>query len=153
VHRQLTRLAESGLVEVHRVGNQKFYQANPDSPVFPELRGLVQKTVGLVGPLTAALSPFAERILAAFVYGSVARGNDTAKSDVDLMVIADDLTYPDLYGSLLEAEAALQRSVHLSLSTGEEWKRKLATGNPFVTKVQAQPKIALIGSVDALGRP
>ena len=151
VHRQLVRLADCGLVTVTSVGNQKHYQANRDSPVFTELHGLVVKTIGLVGPLEKALSPFRERIQAAFVYGSIAQGTDTAQSDVDLMVICDDLAYSDLYNSLQEAEATLQRPVHVSLATAEEWKRKLAAGNPFVTKVQAQPKIPLIGSADDLG--
>lgn len=148
VHRQLVRLAESGLVTVTRVGNQKHYQANHDSPVFAELHGLVVKTVGLVGPLEQALAPFRDQIQAAFVYGSIAKGTDTAQSDVDLMVISDDLAYSDLYSALQETEVTLSRSVHVSLATAAEWRRKLATGNPFVTKVQAQPKIPLIGRID-----
>jgi predicted nucleotidyltransferase len=149
-HRQLVRLAESGLVTVTRVGKQKHYQANHASPVFAELHGLVLKTIGLVGPLKQALSPFTERIQSAFVYGSTAKGTDTSQSDVDLMVICDDLAYSDLYSALQEAEATLQRPAHVSLATAAEWKRKLAAGNPFVTKVQAQPKIPLIGSPDDL---
>jgi predicted nucleotidyltransferase len=147
-HRQLVRLAGSGLATVTRVGNQKHYQANRDSPVFAELHGLVVKTIGLAGPLETALAPFRDRIQEAFVYGSIAKGTDTAQSDVDLMVISDDLAYSDLYGALEEAEATLGRRVHASLETAAEWKRKLAEGNPFVTKVQAQPKIALIGAAD-----
>lgn len=150
VHRQLVRLAESGLVTVTRAGNQKLYQANPDSPVFTELQGLVVKTFGLVDALKEALAPFQESIQAAFVYGSIAKGTDTAQSDIDLMVICDDLSYADLYGALQEAEATLRRPVHVSLATEVEWKRKLAEANPFVTKVQAQPKIPLIGSIDDL---
>ena len=150
VHRQLVRLAESGLVTVQRVGNQKLYQANHGSPVFSELHGLVVKTIGLASPLEKALAPFRDRIQAAFVYGSIAKGADTAQSDVDLMVIADDLAYSDLYGALQEAEATLQRPVHVSLATAAEWKRKLAEGNPFITKIQAQPKIPLVGSVDGI---
>jgi predicted nucleotidyltransferase len=147
VHRQLVRLAESGLVTVTQAGNQKHYQANRDSPVFAEIHGLVIKTIGLVGPLERALAPFREQIHAAFVYGSIAKGTDTARSDIDLMVISDDLAYSDLYDALQEAEATLGRPVHVSLETAREWKRKLATGNPFVTKVQAQPKVPVIGSV------
>ncbi len=150
VHRQLIRLEESGLVTVTRVGNQKHYQANRDSPVFSELHGLVIKTMGLAGPLQEALAPFEDRIQAAFVYGSIAKGTDTAGSDVDLMVLCHDLAYSDLYNALQEAEATLCRQVHVSLMTPVEWRRKLAAGNPFVTKVQAQPKIPLIGSVDDL---
>lgn len=148
VHRQLVRLAETGLIKVSHHGNQKLYQANADSPVFAELHGLVIKTIGLAGPLEAALEPFRERIQAAFVYGSIAKGSDTARSDVDLMVICDDLAYSDLYDALQEAEATLGRPVHVSLATEAEWKRKLAEGNAFVTKIQAQPKIPLIGSVE-----
>jgi predicted nucleotidyltransferase len=150
VHRQLVRLAESGLVTVRRVGNQKHYQANRDSPIFAELHGLVVKTLGLAGTLQEALATFQGRIQVAFVYGSIAKGTDTAQSDVDLMVICDDLTYSELYEALQKAEAALHRQVHLSLMTTTEWRRKLAAGNPFVTKIQAQPKIPLIGTTDDL---
>ncbi|HYU34016.1 MAG TPA: nucleotidyltransferase domain-containing protein [Thermoanaerobaculia bacterium] len=149
-HRQLVRLAESGLVTVTQVGNQKYYQANRESPVFTELHGLVVKTIGLVGPLEEALARFRDRIEAAFVYGSIAKGTDTAQSDIDLMVISDDLAYADLYSALQEAEATLRRPVHVSLATAAEWKRKLTSGNPFVTKIQAQPKILLIGSTNDL---
>ena len=150
VHRQLVRLAESGLVTMTRVGNQKHYQAKRASPVFTELHGLVVKTIGLVTPLEEALAPFRARIQAAFVYGSIAKGTDTAKSDIDLMVMSEDLSYADLYSALQEAEATLGRPVHVSLATAAEWKRKVAANNPFATKVQAQPKIPLIGSVDDL---
>lgn len=150
VHRQLVSLAESGLVTVSRIGNQKHYQANRESPVFSELHGLVVKTIGLAGPLQSALAPLRKRLQAAFVYGSIAKGTDTARSDVDLMVISDDLTYADLYGALQEAEAALQRPVQASLMTPAEWRRKLAEGNPFVNKIQGQPKIPLYGTADDL---
>jgi predicted nucleotidyltransferase len=149
-HRQLVRLADSGLVTVTRVGNQKHYQANRDSPIFSDLHGLVVKTIGLVGPLEEALAPFRDRIQVAFVYGSIAQRTDTARSDIDLMILCDDLAYSDLYDALQEAEATLRRPVHVSLMTAAEWKRKLAEGNPFVTKVQALPKVPLIGEPDDL---
>src|SRR5437867_609450 len=88
VQRELRRLEASGLVTVTRVGNQKHYQANPGSPVFEELRALVLKTVGLADVLRAALAPVSRDIRAAFVYGSIAKGNDTAASDIDLMVVS-----------------------------------------------------------------
>ena len=150
VHRQLIRLVESGLVTVTQVGNQKHYQANRNSPVFTELYGLVVKTIGFVSLLEEDLAPFRENIQAAFVYGSIAKGTDTAQSDIDLMVISDDLAYSDLYDALQDAELTLGRPVHVSLESAAEWKRKLAAGNPFVTKIQAQPKIPVIGSADDL---
>jgi predicted nucleotidyltransferase len=139
VHRQLVRLADSGLVTVTRVGNQKHYQANRDSPIFSELRGLVVKTMGLVGPLQEALAPFRDRIQVAFVYGSIAKGTDTAQSDIDLMVICDDLSYSDLYSALQEAEATLRRPVHVSLETAAEWQRKLAPGTRSSPRSRPSP--------------
>ena len=84
---------------VTRVGNRKHYQANPGSLVFEELRALVLKTVGLADVLRAALPPVSKDIRAAFVYGSVAKGQDTAASDVDLMVVSDRLTHADLFAA------------------------------------------------------
>ncbi len=150
VHRVLTRLAESGLVTVTRVGSQKFYQANADSPVFPELRGLIVKTVGMTAPLQAALSPFADRISAAFVYGSMAKGTDTAQSDVDLMIVGDGLDYPDLYTALQGAEAVLHRPVNPTIYAVKEFSKRKRAGNTFLQRVLDQPRLWVIGSDDAL---
>jgi predicted nucleotidyltransferase len=123
VHRVLTRLASVGLLDVDLVGNQKFYRPNERSPVFNELHGLVLKTMGLAGPLCTALEPLKERIDAAFVYGSVAKGNDHAGSDIDLMVIADDLDFGTLFSALSAAEAELGRPVNPNLMTLAQWRR------------------------------
>src|SRR5688572_23900594 len=109
VQRELVRLEAAGLVTANRIGKQKHYQANQASPVFQELRGLVLKTSGLVDVLRDALAPTSGVIRAAFVYGSVAKGSDTAASDIDLMVIADDLTYADLFAALEDASSRLGR--------------------------------------------
>ncbi len=150
-HRLLIRLAASGLLRVEAVGNQKFYQANENSPVFAELCGLVRKTVGLAGPLGEALAPLADRIAAAFVYGSIAKGNDRAASDIDLMVIADDLDYASLYAVLQGAEAMLSRPVSPSLMTQAEWRRKRAETDSFTARIAAQPRLFVIGTDDELG--
>jgi len=151
VHRMLTRLAQAGLVTVERVGNQKHYRANPDSPVFEELRGLIAKTAGLAIPLRAALAPLAKKIDAAFVYGSLAKGTDRAGSDVDLMVISAKLEYAKLFEALQKAEAALGRPVNPNLMTPQEWRRKRAERDSFVARIAAQPRIFVIGSDDELG--
>jgi predicted nucleotidyltransferase len=150
-HRLLTRLAEVGLVTTERVGNQKHYQANKRSPVYAELAGLIRKTAGLMVPLQAALSPLAPKIAAAFVYGSIAKGTDTAKSDIDLMVIADKLEYSALYKALQEAEAALGRPVNPNVMSRAEWKRKRAEPGGFAARVAAQARILVLGSDDELG--
>lgn len=148
VHRLLTRLAQTGLVTVARVGNQKHYQANPDSPVFAELAGLIRKSVGLVFPLQEALAPLAGRIGQAFVYGSVARGEEHAGSDIDLMVIAEGLDYPTLYEALQPAEAALGRPIHPTLMSAADWQRKKGEADSFAARVAGLPRLMLIGSDD-----
>jgi predicted nucleotidyltransferase len=146
VQRELKRLAESGLVAVSRRGNQKHYQANPNSPVFSELCGITQKTFGLAGPLREALAPLAEKIHAAFVYGSVAKKIDTASSDIDVMVVSDSLGYADLFGTLEGVGHRLGRPVNPTIYTRQELARRIGEDNAFVTRVLAQPKMWLIGS-------
>lgn len=151
VQRELARLAGSGLVAVTRVGNQKHYQANPAAPIYAELCGIAMKTIGLADPLREALAPLADRIQAAFVFGSVAKRGDTARSDIDVLVIAAALDYADVFAALQVAETRLARPVNPTLYTPADWRRKLEEGNPFVTKVAAQPKIVLIGTEAELG--
>ena len=145
VQRELARLAQSGLVTVHPVGNQKHYQANPEAPIFVELCGIAQKTIGLAEPLREALAPLAKKIAAAFVYGSVAKRQDTAASDIDLMLISDKLTYQDVFKVLEDVGARLGRAVNPTLMTRKEVAKRVADGNAFVTRVLAQPKLWLIG--------
>src|SRR4051794_8164975 len=95
VHRQLQRLVEAGLVAVSRAGNQKYYKAQKDSSVYPELHGLIVKTVGIVEPLRDVLAPIADRIDLAFVFGSVAKGTEHGGSDLDLVLITDTLAYAE----------------------------------------------------------
>jgi predicted nucleotidyltransferase len=150
-HRLLTRLAATGLLRVETVGKQKFYQANERAPVYAELVGLVRKTVGLAAPLQKALAPLADRITAAFVYGSVAKGADRAASDIDLMVIADDLDYATLVAALAAAEESLARPVSPNLMTRAEWRRKRLDADSFAARIAVQPKLFVIGAEDDLG--
>ena len=145
VQRELARLEAAGLVTANRIGKQKHYQANPVSPVFSELRALVLKTSGLADVLREALAPVSGRIRAAFVYGSVAKGEDTAASDVDLMVVSEGLTYADLFGTLEEASARLGRKVAPTIYSPKELARSVRQDNAFVTRVLEQPKLWLIG--------
>ncbi len=115
VQRELHRLAASGLVTVTRVGNQKHFQANPSSPVFKELRSLVIKTIGLADPIRHALAPLAEKIDLALLYGSVPKGTDTAGSDIDLLVVADELSLEELFAVLADVETSLDRKINPTL--------------------------------------
>ena len=151
VQRELIRLAATGLVTATRLGKQKHYQANAAAPVFEELRGLILKTSGLADVLRAALAPLTGQIGAAFVYGSVAKKQDSAKSDIDLMVVSDSLTYADLFVALEDASNRLGRKVNPTVYSGPELAKRRKQGNAFVTRVLAQPKIWLIGGERDLG--
>ena len=117
VQRELARLSDAGLLTVKRVGNQKHYQANSAAPIFAELCGIVRKTFGLGDLLRDALAEVASAIQTAFVYGSVARGGDTASSDIDVMVIAEELSYARVFAVLSPFEKTLGRTVNPTLYT------------------------------------
>ena len=150
VQRELASLLAAGLVTVRDQGNQKHYQANAASPVFAELRGLVLKTVGLADVLRAALAPLAGQITMAFVYGSVARREDTAASDVDVLIVSDALGYAEVFGALESAAQTLGRAINPTLYTRAELARRRAQDNVFVTRVLDQPRIWLMGDEEAL---
>jgi predicted nucleotidyltransferase len=149
VHRQLQRLAEAGLVAVTRDGNQKYYEAQKESPVFPEIHGLIVKTVGVVDPLRSALGAIADRIDLAFVFGSIAKGTERAGSDIDLLVVTDDLAYAEVYAALEAAEQSLGRTINPTVFTRAEWKRKRLRNDSFAVRITAQRRLFVIGSDDA----
>jgi predicted nucleotidyltransferase len=152
VHRELEKLVEAGLVVVEKVGNQKHYQANRNSPIFDELHGIAVKTFGIADILLRILDPIAKKIKLALIFGSVARESDTAASDIDLLIVSHDLTYPDLFTLLAGAEERLSRSVNPLVFNPPEFQNRLNTDNAFIRRVTEQPVIFLIGSEDDLKR-
>ena len=150
VQRELAALSGAGLLTVMRQGNQKHYQANADAPVFSELRGLVLKTMGLADVLRAALAPLAPQIEMAFVYGSVAKQQDTVDSDIDVLIVSTGLGYADVFGTLESATATLGRKVNPTLYTPAEMTKRMSHDNAFVSRVLQQPKIWLIGNEEQL---
>ena len=150
VQRELARLTGSGLLSVEQLGKQKLYRANPASPIHDEIVAIVRKTFGLAMPLRDALTPLADRLHAAFVFGSVAKGSDTASSDIDLLLVSDALTYADAMAALHPLMERLGREINPTLYTRAELRKRIAEGNSFVTRVLAQPRLWLIGNDDAL---
>jgi predicted nucleotidyltransferase len=150
VQRELQKLATAGILNVTQSGNRKLYQANRQSPIFDELHSLIVKTVGLLEPIRRALKPKISEIDVAFVYGSTAKGEDTAKSDIDLMIIGHNPTYSEVYAALQKAEKTLLRPVNPTLMTPGEWKQKVADQNTFVRNVLQQPKLFVFGSENDL---
>jgi predicted nucleotidyltransferase len=147
LQRELKKLAEAGLVRSERVGNLRRFQANADSPVHGELVALTRKTLGVEPMLRKALEPLGPKLEAAFLYGSVAKGTDTAKSDVDVMLVGKNLTLNKVLQLLMPLEEQLGRKINPTLLTPAEFKRRLAEHDSFVNRVLAQPTLPLMGDV------
>ncbi|MDO9170287.1 MAG: hypothetical protein Q7W29_00470 [bacterium] len=149
LQRELSALVAAGILRRRRDGNRVYFQPDPGCPVFSELRGLMLKTVGLVDVLREALMPFSARISWAFVYGSLARGEESGSSDVDLMIIGDTglavLAVP-----LQKAEERLLRPINPTIYTQAEVANKLAAGHHFLREVMAREKLPVLGSLDEL---
>jgi predicted nucleotidyltransferase len=150
VQRELARLTEAGLVAISWSGKRKLYQANRHSPIFEELRGIFRKTVHLIDPLKSALTPYRSNIDAAFVYGSLAKGTENARSDVDIMIIGDGLSYGDVAAALHGVEKFVRRSIHPNLMTSDEWRQRRNRRSAFVTRIFEQPKLFVVGADNAL---
>jgi len=148
ITRELTKLAEVGLLKRTRRGNQQIYSADTSGPIFNELASILRKTSGLADVLVQALAPAASKLRLAFVFGSVARGQETGGSDVDVMLIGD-LGFREAVELLHPCQAALGREVNPKLFSAQEFADKVAT-EPFLMDVLAKPKIFLIGNAHDL---
>lgn len=151
VRRELEKLAAVDLIVRTSVGNLVFYQVNQRHPVFAEMRALVNKTVGIFNVLRSALEPLAKQVAVAFVYGSVARQEETAASDIDLMIIGQ-VELDDVLARLSAPENTLGRTINPTVYSNKEFRKKLEGGNHFLNSVIDGPKVLLIGNEDELGK-
>ena len=147
--KELDALCGVGLLRAERVGNQVRFCANTAHPVFPELQALIRKTIGLVDALRLSLAPLAGRIDAAFVFGSMASGTESAGSDIDLMVVGD-AGFAEIVDATYAAQATLGREINPKVMSASEWQAKKAERNAFLQDVLNKPRIMLIGDADAL---
>ena len=152
LQRELNRLADAGLVRSERVGNLRRFQANVESPVYPQLIALTQKTLGIEPMLREALSPLAPKLERAFIYGSVAKGTETGKSDVDVMLVGKSLLLSKVLELLLPLETQLGRKINPTCLSPTEFKRRRAERDSFVARVLAQPMLPLLGDVPGPAR-
>ena len=152
IKRELDRMQASGLLRVQRIGNQTHYQANEDCPVYPELLAIVRKTFGVVDVIKTALKPLDTQIILAFVYGSVARAEDTATSDIDLLVVANDLAYAEIMELLADSEQSLGRPINPTIYSNDQITERLKQENAFLTRVMEQPKLWIKGAVDDINK-
>lgn len=163
LQREIRRLVSIGVLLRAQRGAQITYRANPACPVFPELVGLIVKTIGAADVLREAIASLVHSlgkdesrtasgkpgIVSAFVFGSFARGEQQEESDVDLLVVGN-VTIMDLARAFRGAQQRLNRAVNPKVYPPAEFRRKLAAGHHFLTRVMREPKIFLIGSEDEL---
>lgn len=146
VQRELNRLATAGLVLSERAGNQRRFQANQSSPVFAELAALTRKTLGAEPVLREAVLSLGSRLKAAWIFGSIAKGTDTATSDIDVMLVGERMPMADVFACLIPVETQLGRKINPTCYTSAEFTRRRADPDSFVSKVMAQPMLSLVGN-------
>jgi predicted nucleotidyltransferase len=150
VQRELEQLTAAGLLLRTVDGRQVYFRANRNAPVFPELQGLFAKTAGLVDVLREGLAPLSERILTAFVFGSAARGELGAQSDIDLMVVGN-AAFQDVVHALAEAQDRLGRDVNPTVYPPTEFRAKLGGEHHFLMNVLRAPRLFVVGGEHELG--
>ncbi|MGB7541187.1 MAG: nucleotidyltransferase domain-containing protein [Burkholderiales bacterium] len=149
LQRDLAALAHAGIIERTVRGHQVYFRANRACPVFDELRGLVVKTFGVADVLTDALRPLSARIDAAFIYGSVARGEERTESDIDLFVIGS-ISSGEVIEALAKAERRLGREINPTVFPRAEFAEKARARNHFLTTLLGERKLFLIGGENEL---
>ncbi|OUS29089.1 transcriptional regulator [Thalassotalea sp. 42_200_T64] len=145
VKRELDKLVACGLITKTRKGNQTHYQANSESLIFNELTAIVRKTFGVVDSLKLDLLPLMTEIQLAFVYGSIASGEEHISSDIDLMVVSENINYSDLMSCLESSEQTLGRVINPTMYSKAEFAERLSNNQSFLTRVMDKPKLWIIG--------
>lgn len=145
LHRELRSLSDLGLLSRQAIGRQVFYRANRDCPVFNELAGLLRKTSGVADVVRDALAPVSEAIDVAFVYGSMASGGESERSDVDVMVLGR-APFADVVRALAPTQATLRREVNAVVMSAQDFARKRHQRDGFIASVLGEPKLWLIGN-------
>lgn len=147
--KEVDALCNVGLLCSQRIGNQTRFSANTAHPVFPELLALIKKTIGLADVLRSSLWPLADKISAAFVFGSMASSTENANSDIDVLIVGE-MSFAQAIDALYDTQIALGREINPKVMSSSEWQEKKSSGNSFVQDVLAKPKIMLIGDELAL---
>jgi predicted nucleotidyltransferase len=151
LHRELKLLTSAGLLSRQAMGNQVRYQAERDCPIFQELAGIFRKTSGLADIIRSALQPLSPDITAAFIFGSVAKGEERAISDVDVCVVGT-ASFTDVVMALADMHQKLGREINPVVISREQFIAKLAAGEQFTTRIMNEPKLFLIGDEHDLGK-
>jgi predicted nucleotidyltransferase len=151
VQRELKLMLEAGVLVRTHSGNLVYYQANEKCPIFNELKSIVRKTFGVADILRQTLAPITNDISIAFIFGSIARGNDDRKSDIDVMVVGST-SFGEVVGLLSSVEEQLAREINAVVYPVPEFKKKVKEDHHFVSTVLEGEKIFLIGDESELRR-
>lgn len=151
VSRELERLVSAGLLEMSREGNQHHYQANKQCPIYIELLNIVKKTFGIADVIRESLSPLAEQIDWAFIFGSVASGKETASSDIDLMIIGD-AGFSAVVAALYSVQESLGREINPKLFSKNEWIQRRDSNDAFINEVLNKPRMDVMGEGNEFGK-
>lgn len=143
VMRELEKLHAVGLISRVQIGNQSHYQANRDCPIYADIAAIVRKTFGVGDVIKAGLVPLEPQIAKGFIYGSIAKGEATAASDIDLMLVGSELSYTQVMELLSPIEEILGRTINPTIYTVQDFASKLAAGNHFLQRVMEQEQIPL----------
>ena len=151
VQRELKQLTDADIIHRFVQGHQVYFQANPDSPIFSELKSLITKTAGVAETLQSALIPIADRILIALVYGSIAKGEENQRSDVDLLVVGD-VAFAEAVKALRGTQETLGREINPTVYPVDEFRSRIAEDHYFIRDILDSPKIFVVGDEDELKR-
>lgn len=151
LQRELQHLTDMGLILRKTQGNQVLYRANSQSPIFSEIKGLVTKTIGIHDVIRSSLASVAPEIQIAFVYGSIARQQERANSDVDLMVVGNT-SFGEVVSALGPAQRTLGREINPNVFAADEFRAKLASGNHFLRSVMKEKKLFVLGTENELAK-
>ena len=149
VQRELSNLVKAGLITRSVIGNQVFYQANKEAPIFSEIKSMMVKTGGIAEVISPALSVLKDKIRIGFIYGSIVDGTDRATSDVDLLIIGK-VSLRELVAALDKAQEAIGREINPIVYGVDEFREKLSAGHHFVDSVYGASKIFVIGDESEL---
>lgn len=150
VQRELERLVAAGLVTVRKMGNQRHYQANPQTPIFNELQGIIYKTAGIADAIRDALADLDSRLDQVFIFGSLAAGTARMTSDIDLMVVGD-VSFTEIVTALIDTHESLNREINPVVMKRRKFQKKARNKDRFVSRVLKEPKIFVKGSENELG--
>lgn len=144
LRRELTQLADAGVLSREKVGNLVRYKADTACPIYDELRGILKKTAGVADVLRAALASLGDKIAVAFVYGSVASGAERRSSDIDVMVVGS-ASFEEVAGVLHASQEELRREINPTVFSLAEFRKKAAEKGSFLARVLREPKIFIQG--------